>query len=308
MEPVLDWGVDVVLWLQQFSPQLDSLFASFTFLGDEEFYLLVLPLIYWSVDRAVGVRLMVVFLLSGLVNQVAKHVAAQPRPFGYDPQVEAIVDADGYGLPSGHTQSSVVVWGYLATTMRRRWSWVVAGLLMVFIPLSRIYLGVHFPTDVVGGYLLGVVVLLLWLRYAHRLEEWFYQLPTPRQLMVILAIPALAMGVWPTEDMVTGGATMVGIGAGLVFERRLLGFDVAGGLMQRTVRYLLGVVVLAGLWLGLREAFAGLEPALIWRLVRYSIVGFWGAFGAPWLFIMTGLARREPEFERKPVTWYGPST
>ena len=55
---------------------------------------------------------MVVFLLSGLVNQVAKHLAAQPRPFQYDSRVKEIVGAEGFGLPSGHTQSAVVVWGF----------------------------------------------------------------------------------------------------------------------------------------------------------------------------------------------------
>ena len=87
MDRLLDWGVDVVLWFQQASPQLDTFFAAFTFLGDEEFFLVALPLIYWSINRSVGVRLMVVFLLSGLVNQVAKHLAAQPRPFAYDSRV-----------------------------------------------------------------------------------------------------------------------------------------------------------------------------------------------------------------------------
>jgi len=303
MERVLEWGVDVVLWFQRASPQLDGFFAVFTFLGDEEFYLLALPLIYWSIHRAVGVRLMVVFLLSGLVNQVAKHLAAQPRPFQYDSRVVEIVEADGFGLPSGHTQSAVVVWGYLGSVARKKWVWAVAAALIVLTPLSRIYLGVHFPTDVLGGYVLGILVLWLWLRYGARLEEWFFELETIHQLIVINAVPALAMAVWPTEEMVTGGGTMVGIGAGLVLERRLVGFDVAGSVLQRAIRFGFGLVILAGLWLGLRLAFAGLEPAIILRLVRYAVVGFWGAVGAPWAFLKLGLAERETEFEPKPITW-----
>ncbi len=120
MDQVLEWGVDVVLWFQQASPQLDTFFAAFTFLGDEEFFLVLMPLVYWSIDRAVGVRLMVVFLLSGLVNQLVKTVAAQPRPFEYDPRVVQIVEQDGFGLPSGHTQSAVVVWGFLGSVVRKR--------------------------------------------------------------------------------------------------------------------------------------------------------------------------------------------
>jgi membrane-associated phospholipid phosphatase len=303
MDRVLEWGVDVVLWFQQASPQLDAFFAFFTFLGDEEFYLLALPLIYWSIHRAVGVRLMVVFLLSGLVNQVAKNLAAQPRPFEYDARVEEIVGADGFGLPSGHTQSAVVVWGYLGSVARKKWVWAVAVALMVLTPLSRIYLGVHFPTDVLGGYVLGIAVLWLWLRYGRRLETWFFEQETIHQLILITAIPALAMIAWPTAEMVTGGGTMVGIGAGLVLERRLVGFDVAGSVLQRALRFLFGLVVLAGLWLGLRMAFDGLEPAIVLRLLRYALVGFWGAVGAPWAFLKLGLATREADFEPKPITW-----
>jgi membrane-associated phospholipid phosphatase len=303
MDLVLDWGVDVVLWFQQASPQLDAFFAAFTFLGDEEFFLLLLPLIYWSIHRAVGVRLMVVFLLSGLLNQVAKNLAAQPRPFQYDPRVVEVVGAEGFGVPSGHTQSAVVVWGFLGSVVRKTWFWVAAGALMVLIPMSRVYLGVHFPTDVLAGYLLGALVLWLWFRYGARLESWFFEQETIHQLIVITAVPALAMAVWPTEEMVTGGATMVGIGGGLVLERRLVGFDVAGSLQQRTLRFLVGIVVLAGLWLGLRMAFDGLEPAILLRLVRYSLVGFWGAVGAPWTFVKLGLAQREEEFVPKPITW-----
>ena len=187
--------------------------------------------------------------------------------------------------------------------VRKAWFWLVAAVLMVLIPLSRVYLGVHFPTDVLGGYVLGALVLWLWWRYGPRLEKWFFEQETIHQLIVITAIPALAMVIWPTEDMVTGGATMVGIGAGLVLERRLVGFDVAGTLLRRGLRFLLGIVVLAGLWLGLRTAFEGLEPAIILRLVRYALVGFWGAVGAPWVFVKLGLARREPEFVPKPITW-----
>jgi hypothetical protein len=88
-----------------------------------------------------------------------------------------------------------------------------------------------------------------------------------------------------------------------VLERRLVGFDVAGSVPQRALRFLFGLVVLAGLWLGLRMAFDGLEPAIVLRLLRYALVGFWGAVGAPWAFLKLGLARREADFEPKPITW-----
>ena len=169
MEPILDWGIEVVLWFQQFSPALDLPFKLLTFMGQEEFFLLLLPLLYWCLDRRTGARLVVLFLFSSYLNAVIKILGAQPRPLDYAPdRVQPLWEQGGYGFPSNHTQSAVVVWGYLAAQFRRTWLWVVAGLLMVLIPLSRVYLGVHFPTDLLGGYVLGAIVLLLYLRLEPR--------------------------------------------------------------------------------------------------------------------------------------------
>ncbi|MBC8446155.1 MAG: hypothetical protein H8D78_00245, partial [Chloroflexi bacterium] len=51
MESILDWGINVILWFQQFSPTLDLPFKVLTFMGEEEFFLLLLPLVYWCLDR-----------------------------------------------------------------------------------------------------------------------------------------------------------------------------------------------------------------------------------------------------------------
>ena len=59
------------------------------------------------------------------------------------------------------------------------------------------------------------------------------------------------------------------------------------------IRYLLGVVVLFGLWGGLKLAFSGMEPAGLLRFTRYALVGLWGGVGAPWVFVRLGLAEEE---------------
>ena len=115
MQQLMDWGIALILWLQQFHPTLDLPFRALTFVGDELFFLLFLPLIYWCLDRRTGARVTLLFLISAYVNALAKVFASQPRPAQYDARVWAYSDVGGSGgFPSGHTQNTLTVWGYLA--------------------------------------------------------------------------------------------------------------------------------------------------------------------------------------------------
>ena len=295
MDGLLYWGIEVVLWFQQFSPGLDLPFKVLTFMGDEAFYLLFMPLIYWSIDRRAGAGLFILLLFSAYLNAVAKVIADQPRPFDYDPRVKALGHAGGGGLPSGHTQNAVVIWGYLAMRYRKMICWLIAGFLMIGIPLSRIYLGVHFPTDLVGGYLLGVPILMLFLWIAPRLENWLVLKGFAWQLVLALVLPILLILLNPAANryVLSMIAALMGVAAGFVLERRFVRFSCHGLIWKRIIRYLLGVFILFGLWAGLRVAFASQEPAGLLRFIRYMLVGLWGGIGAPWLFVRLNLASRE---------------
>jgi membrane-associated phospholipid phosphatase len=294
-ENILDWGIEVVLWFQQFSPALDLPFKSLTFLGDPEFFLILMPLIYWCLDRRMGARLLILFLISAYFNSVAKVIANQPRPFAYDPRVKALVHASGGGLPSGHTQGAVVVWGYLASQVRRRQLWILAGFLMIGIPVSRLYLGVHFPTDLLGGYILGALLLVLYLRFVSKMEAWLIQKGFIWQMGLAMGLPIFFICVNPkgSIDALKASSVLVGVAPGIILERRWIQFCSGGKLSRRILRFILGFMVLIGIWLGLKIALAGMAPVWLFRIVRYALVGWWCAFGAPWLFVRLGLAETE---------------
>lgn len=294
MERFLDWGVDVVIWFQRYSPTLDLPFKVFTFMGDQLFFMLLLPLIYWCLDRHTGARLTILFLFSAYLNAVAKVLAAQPRPYQYDPRVLQLYKAGGGGFPSGHTQNAVVVWGYLASRLCRALVWVLAGVLMLCIPLSRLYLGVHFPTDLLGGYLLGAGLLLLYLWLEPKVEAWLTEKGLVWQLCSGFIVPLLLMLLVPGKlkyGIITG-ATLMGMGVGFALERRWVRFESGGIWWKRVLRFMTGLSILFTLYLGFWAAFHGLEPVRIYSVIRYTLVGLWSGLGAPWLFVRLGLADR----------------
>lgn len=292
MEPLLNWGVQIILWMQQFSPTLDLPFIGLTMLGSEDFFLVIVAFVFWCLDRRTGARLAVLLLASVWLNSVAKELLNQPRPFTYAPSVRMIYEATGGGLPSGHTQNTVVLWGYLALTYRRRWLSWLAGALMILVPLSRLYLGVHFPTDLLGAYLLGAALLGLYLTLEPGAEIWLAHAGLTWQLGLAVVAPLVLVALHPSADeaLVTALGTLLGMGVGVALERRWVGFEASGSWTRRIACLVLGAAVMLLLRFGLKAAVGALEPEAVWRLVRYAAIGLWAGLGAPWAFVRLGWA------------------
>jgi len=287
MNGILQWGVDVVLWFQQFRPTLDIPFIAFTYTGEEMFFLLFLPLITWCINKDAGIRLMILFLLNTYFNSIAKSVADQPRPFQINSRVKAVVHAGGGGFPSGHTQNALVVWSYLAYAFKKRWLWAPAVIMMIFVPMSRIYLGVHFPTDLLGGYILGLIILILYIKLEIPARDWLKEKSIGIQLSFSILIPLLLVLVMPKMDShgIATCGTLLGGCAGLTLEQKWIRCEVPNGFFKKIISYLIGIVVLFIFYVGLKKAFNELEPEPVFRFVRYSVLGFHFLFIAPWLFV-----------------------
>jgi len=295
--------IELNVWLQSFSnPFLDTLFKAFTFLGNEEFYLVLPPLLYWCFDKYIGTRLTILFLLSSYLNQDLKDLFKVPRPFIRAPdKVRALISLEEpitYCFPSGHSQSTAVVWGYLATQIRKRWAWIVALVIPFLVGLSRIYLGVHHPMAVLGGWAIGVLLILLGLWLIPVVGKWLARGGLSAQIPLAFAVPLALFLIHPVEGTASTMGTLIGMGIGVALERRFVGFSARGAWWKRVLRLLLGLVVLLALYLGLKAVFPGVEeagwwPGLTLRLVRYGLVGLWAGWLAPWLFVATGLAERE---------------
>ncbi len=292
MDPILEWGIEVIVAIQTIrSPALDAFFQGVTFLGNAEFYLLLAPIFIWSVNYRLGARLGILLLLSAYINQALKELFMQPRPC--EPRPDVCIDqADSYGLPSGHAQNAIVFWGVIAQWIGTAWGWIAGILLMLLIGLSRIYLGVHFPTDVFMGWAIGIVILGIYIVLGERVEKWLGGLSLALQILLALSLPILFLALQPNDVTTQVTGAFAGIAVGVALGVRYLDFDAAGRFWKRAVRFLLGVAVVAAIFFGLRIIFPGEGQSLyaIFRFVRYGFVGLWISLGAPWLFLRVGLA------------------
>lgn len=292
MEALWEWGMNLVIAIQQIQgPVLDNIFQVITFMGEKEFYLFLLPLLFWCVDFGLGVRLAVLFLLSSCLNVGLKDLWRQPRPFDLNPSV-GLSFAEGYGLPSGHAQSAVVIWGSIAAWLRNGWFWGIAIGLMVLTGFSRIYLGVHFPIDVFAGWAIGALLLALYLALQSRAERWLVGLSVGRGILLAMAVPLVLLLIHPVKDTTTAMAGLSGMGMGLALKHRYLPFDARGSWWQRTLRFLIGGVVVVVLYLGFQMVVPGEGSPLylVFRFLHYWLIGLWTSLGAPWCFQLLRLA------------------
>lgn len=294
MDAIFQWGLDFIIMIQQMStPLLDSFFRVITSLGEESFYLLLFSFLIWCVDFYLGIRVGIIFLLSLYVNSGVKEIFQQPRPFDILPEIQK-AHAYGYGFPSGHAQSSLVVWWSIAIAYWKKQTRIryLSVLLILLIGFSRIYLGVHFPTDILGGWLFGGLILGLSYFIFSNIKLDFIQKNTIFKIIGITLFPVILLKIQSSPDIISGVAALTGVGYGLLIFSSSIGGIRPGSWLQRFFSFLLGIIGIGILYLGLKLMLPseGQPFYQFCRFFRYLLLGMWISFGAPWLFIRMRLA------------------
>ena len=316
MDAWLQWGTDQIVALQAGGRLvLTQTMESFTFLGAELFYLLIMPAVLWCFSASLGIRLGLSLLLSAGTNAVLKLAFGLPRPFWVDGRIGALSIETSFGLPSGHAQNAIVLWGYLAYQVRRWWAAWAALLLTLAISFSRVYLGMHFPADVVAGWIIGGVILALFILLERPIARWLKQrvLPTRIGVAVVISFGLLGLGWlaaqaaagsdlppdWAAnfhralgatipfgpgslEDIVAGAGALLGFAVGAILLDAWGRFTDGRGFWLRWARFFVGLVGVLALQLGL---VALLPEGEAFRFARYALLGLWISYGAPRAFV-----------------------
>src|SRR5574341_153308 len=300
------WGLDVILWFQSWrTPLVANFYLIFHYLGSEEFLLAALSLVYWCIHEAWGRRLTVLFILNVWLNAGIKEAWLRPRPYRVSPQVHNVVQEMSWGIPSGHAQNATVLFGAIALRVRKSWlTWLVV-LYVLLMAISRMGLGVHFPQDALGGIVIGLALLAVFEWAEPRLSVRLASMSLWGQIGLTLVAAAIMLLIHPflipptseagIEPSGTAIGTLIGMGIGFAVEVRTSRFSAQGEGWKKLLRYVIGIAGILALRFGLGAVFEGLQPELALRILRYALIGYWAAAGAPWVFVRTGLAGKNPE-------------
>lgn len=147
------------------NPILNFIFSFITLFGEETIFMAIGMIIFWCVDKFKGYYLLCVGFLGTVLNQFLKIVCQVPRPWIKDPNFTIVESAreaaSGYSFPSGHTQTSVGLYGGIARLTSNKTLRVVMIILAALVALSRMYLGVHTPADVLVSVLIATVLIFV---------------------------------------------------------------------------------------------------------------------------------------------------
>ena len=282
------WEPALMHWLQAnlFQSEFMIALASFvTLFGEEIAMVVILGFVYWCYNKKLGIYLATNFCMVGIWNPMLKNVFMRRRPYFDNANVKCLkpvesgadlydINAQGFSFPSGHSSNSAVVYGSIARFMKKRWLTIVAVVIVLLVGISRFCLGVHYPTDVLCGWLLGLFGLffLPWLQSKFS-KKWVFYL-----VMILISLPGCFY--CQTTDYYTALGMAIGFFAGNLVEEKYVNFENTTNVGKIILRILFGGVIYFGLNMLLKLPFdsaflaSATAGAYAVRVIRYAVILF----------------------------------
>jgi membrane-associated phospholipid phosphatase len=265
---------------------LNAVFEGITILGEETLIILLVVALWFAVDKKLAQQVFFVTATSLSVNGIIKNFAKVPRPFTKGISCVRVDTATGYAFPSGHTQGFATWSSFFAVKYKKTWFRILIGALIAAVGISRLYLGAHYPSDVVVGIALGVGISVLANYLFENVEDvkklylGTFHLLTPFIIYFLCVADPLFADLFKTFGMVGG---MVAISF-LEEKTEPLSYDVAW--WKKLIRIVIGVVLAVALKevVKLANVFDVMQISLLIDAARYFIVVMAVGYVCPLLF------------------------
>lgn len=277
------------------NPVLDLLFSLVTLFGEETVFMAVGMIVFWCVSKQKGYYLLSVGFVGTVINQFLKITFRIPRPWVKDPNFTIVESAreaaSGYSFPSGHTQTSVGLFGGLALKFKNRAVKIASIALCVLVPLSRMYLGVHTPADV--GVSIVIALLLIFVlsplfEKAEKSPKVMYALLFSLTGIMLAYLLFISFWSFPEEvfhvdnvhnytSAVKNAYTLTGCMLGFLVvytvDLKWLKFDTKAVWWAQIIKIVGGLVLVLAVKELLRAPLAAILPENTWaRMLRYFLM------------------------------------
>jgi len=228
------------------TPLLTPFFQNVTWLGYGDFLFLFIPFCYWFCEREYYNVFPQFVFISAVINSFSKSLFQDPRPDNYlniDPWLDTLDPS--FGFPSGHAQLAVIIWGFIFLRSNNFYIKIISLFLLLTISFSRIYLGVHDISDVIGGMIIGILSLIF-LELILRKKIAFLNRVNIENIGIIYLFSFLILlFFWPNENngvLIGLGSLIIGFWLGKLIDQKYFKFDNSINLLPRIVSAIIALI------------------------------------------------------------------
>lgn len=264
------------------NPILNILFLGLTMSAEVPVIVIFTAIMYWCINKKYGQKLLFSLVGNIALNTGIKEYVKAPRPIGIKGLESMRVEtATGYSFPSGHTQIATTFWVSLMTIFKKNWLYILGTIMFLGIGISRLYLGVHWPIDVLFGWIFGIIFTLI-------LSKIFDIVDKNKKyyILFILLVPFVIVAfVLNSEDYIKMLGLFTGFVLGYIVEDKFIQFNTGknnnSNLLNNVLRTLIGLVTLGIVYVGLKFI---MPSNIIGDFVRYTLIVFYAVGVVPALF------------------------
>lgn len=254
----------------------DVFFEIITIFGEELFIIPVLAVIYWGIDKRFGEYMGFSIFSSLLVNNFLKDIFKFNRPIGEENIRSLRVEtATGYSFPSGHSQGAGTFYSSLSFYIRKKIIYFFSFIMIILIGFSRLYLGVHYPKDVLVGIILGVFISYITYFFYYRV------LSRNKMYIILLMIFAPLLLFVESADFYKIYGSYFGFVLGIILEKKYINFNTDIKFIKKFLRIFLGIGLIFILKISLKIFFV---DHVIFDMIRYFFIVFFGIGIYPMIF------------------------
>ena len=279
--------LEFLRWLEGLRTSfLNVFFEGITILGEETLIILLVVALWFAVDKKLAQQLFFVTATSLSVNGIIKNFAKVPRPFTKGISCVRPDTATGYAFPSGHTQGFATWSSFFAVKFKKTWLTILVGVLVSLVAISRLYLGAHYPSDVIVGVALGLGFAIL----GNYLFEKVKDVKKLYLGTLLILMPFIVYFLFVADPLFADLFKTFGMVGGMVAVSFLdektepLSYDVVW--WKKLIRIVLGVVLAVVLKevIKLVNVFEIMQISLLIDALRYFIVVMAVGYLCPLLF------------------------
>lgn len=277
------------------TPVLNVLFLILTISTEVPVIILFTAITYWCINKKYGQKLLFTLIPNIIINTGIKEFVKAPRPIGLE-GIESLRThtATGYSFPSGHTQSATTFWTTLMIIFKKKWLYILGTIIIFGVGISRLYLGVHWPVDVIFGWIFGIVFTVIFAKLFDIVDE-----SKNYKLLYFILVPfILFIFIVKSESYIKYLGLLLGLIIGYIIEDKFIKFKTINDykreedtnykennnknyIVKCVYRFILGIITLGILYLVLD--YIMIDNA-IFSSIKYLIISLYAIVGVPALF------------------------